>query len=448
MIGLGSVPCFLLPRDPMRMTGRAVLATGLAIVAAMACDPPQEPAVPESIVTDSAGIRIVHNAGGRTSLQVRELVRFGQVDGDPSYVFHQVRGITVGGDGTLWVSDSNASIRRYTTEGVYVGAAGGSGAGPGESTGGYGRVWASDSTVYAISYSSGTFQLFANSGAFLGSRAAYADDRLPLVPVGPSTNAWWFLHVGFPNGRARGRETWTVYLGPATDEELERVAIFEGSPFVAAGPGRWRGGSFFDGYPSLSTSPGGRLYYTHPTDYQIEVVSEDGSLTDLFRRSVPRRPYRGGFRREIERGIRTAYRSLSSQVDEEQVEAMLESALPVSDPEWLPVIDGILVDRSGSFWVRRADAHPRPAMRAVASAFGYVPWAWPEEWKAPWAFDLFTSDGRYRGSVTLPLEFVPMAVSDTWVYGVYRDEFDVEYVAIWEALDSSESSETVSGPGN
>jgi hypothetical protein len=175
------------------------------------------------------------------------------------------------------------------------------------------------------------------------------------------------------------------------------------------------------------------VYYTHPTEYQIELVSEEGELKELFRRSVARRPYRGGLRNEIENGLREGYRSLSPRINEERVRAMLESALPVSDPEWLPVIDQILTSGDGSFCVRRADLHPRPAMRAVASAFGYVPWGWLDEWKAPWFLDIFTSDGRYRGSVILPMAFIPMTVSGARVYGVLRDELDVEYVAIWEA---------------
>jgi hypothetical protein len=43
-------------------------------------------------------------------------------------------------------------------------------------------------------------------------------------------------------------------------------------------------------------------------------------------------------------------------------------------------------------------------------------------------WDVFDSEGRYLGVVTLPDRFEPVEFAEEDVYGVWRDELDVEYV--------------------
>jgi len=73
-------------------------------------------------------------------------------------------------------------------------------------------------------------------------------------------------------------------------------------------------------------------------------------------------------------------------------------------------------------------------MRAVASVVGTIRSVWPDEWRAPLHFDLFDPDGTYRGSVELPTEFVPMAVTKDQVIGSEYDELDVEYVVTYSII--------------
>ena len=113
---------------------------------------------------------------------------------------------------------------------------------------------------------------------------------------------------------------------------------------------------------------------------------------------------------------------------------MLAAALPDSDPDWLPAIDQVLTTPEGGFWVRRADQHPEPALRAVAALSGPLPAFWRDEWRADWVFDLFDPDGGYRGTVTLPFQFVPMAVTASAVVGSITDALDVEYVVRFEVM--------------
>ena len=41
--------------------------------------------------------------------------------------------------------------------------------------------------------------------------------------------------------------------------------------------------------------------------------------------------------------------------------------------------------------------------------------------------DLFDAEGRYLGTVTMPDRFTPMRFIGDLVYGVWRDELDVQY---------------------
>jgi hypothetical protein len=42
-------------------------------------------------------------------------------------------------------------------------------------------------------------------------------------------------------------------------------------------------------------------------------------------------------------------------------------------------------------------------------------------------WDVFDSDGRFLGVVTMPLRFTPHAIVGDKIYGVWRDEFEVNY---------------------
>ena len=43
-------------------------------------------------------------------------------------------------------------------------------------------------------------------------------------------------------------------------------------------------------------------------------------------------------------------------------------------------------------------------------------------------WDVFDAAGRYLGVVTMPPDFAPMVFLHDQIYGVWRDELDVQYV--------------------
>jgi hypothetical protein len=55
----------------------------------------------------------------------------------------------------------------------------------------------------------------------------------------------------------------------------------------------------------------------------------------------------------------------------------------------------------------------------------------PEEqipWREPTVYDVFEPDGRYVGRLRLPYAFIPIVFQGDDVWGIFRDDLDVEYV--------------------
>ncbi|MCK5447141.1 MAG: hypothetical protein KAJ43_03315, partial [Gemmatimonadetes bacterium] len=46
-------------------------------------------------------------------------------------------------------------------------------------------------------------------------------------------------------------------------------------------------------------------------------------------------------------------------------------------------------------------------------------------------WDVFDADGRYLGVVTMPDRFSAFSLKGDLLYGVWRDEFEVQYVKVY-----------------
>ena len=79
-------------------------------------------------------------------------------------------------------------------------------------------------------------------------------------------------------------------------------------------------------------------------------------------------------------------------------------------PDYLPAFGRLIFDQSGNLWVERTR---RPGESG-------------NSWR------VISTSGVLLGSVDLPERFEPMSVSATRIAGVWRDDFDVEYVWVLE----------------
>ena len=50
------------------------------------------------------------------------------------------------------------------------------------------------------------------------------------------------------------------------------------------------------------------------------------------------------------------------------------------------------------------------------------------------SWDILDSEGRYLGALDMPHRFQPVTFEGDLVYGIWRDEFDVQYVRVMRVV--------------
>ena len=404
----------------------------LAVLGVMAaCDRHADSQAPgSSSVQDSSGVSIISNEGPDRTLEPEEVLRIGSIHGDPDVQFDGIAALEVDAAGGVWVCDSHQSIRYYDSTGVLERKLGGRGEGPGEAPSYWGGLWLGESSILTLSVGQ-NLQVFGFDGEALGARSYRYRPLQQLIPMGPASGEWVFRLRILPDRETLpAPETWVVGRGPGTRSEFDSLFVLQGAPLTGKAGGFWMNGSFFDGTPSIGADGTGRVFYSDPFQYRIEVYSSTGQLERIVQRRVQPTPYTEDLEEGIEGGIRRSYEilALGTPNRETAIQSRVKQALPVTEPPHLPILDLVLVSRDGHIWAQRVDTHPQPAMRAVAAAWGMVRGYWLDEWKAPRRFDLFSPTGEYRGTTELPSNFHPMAVTDDRAYGFLTDSLDVQYV--------------------
>jgi hypothetical protein len=425
--------------------GRAAFTLAVLLLVASACqDAGPAGGDGDLQVQDSAGVEIVRDARTERPLGITEVLRVGVVEGDPAYQFDRIRTVTVEPGGAFWVVDGHPALRRYDAEGRHVAEAGGQGEGPGEAETYLAAVAISDGVVaFGIPQ---WFQWFGPDGTFRDSRRAATEDGGMLQLLGRAGERLVFHRTRVPPGSSghnmetggapHVRTTTELYTAPGMLENLRTVASFPGRLLTGQGAA----GPFVLGRTSLAVDDAGRIYVSDTLAYRVQVHDLEGHLIRVIERPLPPVPIAEGFADQVRQGVEAAFREGIPGIIEpgldaqrrEQVERISMAAVPPRPPPHFPFIDRVMVSPEGTLWVERADRHPRPALRAVAHAFGYVHYAWHPSWRSPQVFDVFDREGRYSGTVELAFGFTPMEASGNRIYGTLTDELGVEQVVAFQ----------------
>jgi hypothetical protein len=86
-----------------------------------------------------------------------------------------------------------------------------------------------------------------------------------------------------------------------------------------------------------------------------------------------------------------------------------------------PAFSFILSGPSSTIWVQ----HVQPASELSEEeleTFDLLQDTGAPDW------DVFDAEGRFLGVVSMPQRFAPRLIRDDFIYGVWRDELDVQYV--------------------
>ncbi len=377
----------------------------------------------QGTVTDSAGIQIVMNPetgvwrgdGGWTVEQ--ELI-IGSAAGQPEYQFGQISGLDVGPDGRIYVIDQQArEVRVFGPDGEFIRTMGQAGSGPGELSQAAGPIFiAAGDTVVVPDMMQQRITLYTGDGEPAGSR--------PLPMTGGIAVKWMeapdhdliqqAMVMAFPGQEDVEQKNLLVRREPTGEviDTLFEMSIGRSVSFSGNTPSI----TMFESEPMWTVGPDGRLYTGVNSDYSLEVRSPEGELSRIVRKPFERRPIIEGDRAEIRRIVRGLW---EDQGMPPQALEMMSNALEFAD--FYPAYANIMGGPAGTLWVQRIQTPEQ--IREAGGTFDIQ-----DLGSATW--EIFSDEGRLLGTLEMPPRFTPMMFSgDDALYGIARDELDVQYVA-------------------
>lgn len=181
-----------------------------------------------------------------------------------------------------------------------------------------------------------------------------------------------------------------------------------------------------------ATDAKGRFFISWGYPYRIDIHDQEGRLVRSIRRDVVVTPVTEDdievFKDETKHYYDTLTTDDPDDRDEDRREDLREidirAQLPL--PEGQPMLGDLYVSPDGSFWVERVD-DLEPGFKLFEEEI--------DDDRAetrPTYWDLFDEEARYLGQVALPPRFSPRSVRGRTVVGVWRDEYDLEYVVRYE----------------
>ena len=357
-------------------------------------------------------------------------VRIGSLD-DPDYVFWPVTGLVEGPDGGLhsmhW---GEAEIRRWSPEGAPAGSVGREGEGPGEfqAVAGLGffgdSLWVWDRRGYRVSY-------FDKDGNFLGSVSPRVEiGTMEESPPRPSSPLRDGTFLGVSPGWSHGIATGTLTEAPYAllDSDGQRLATIWSRAYlprdvfaILADDGV--GGSFssqpFGDDSRTAVGERGllvleRRVWTGTGEPTVQVSRIDFNGDTLFTAAIPYEPVPLQGER-FDSVLATLTESWTGRSG-----PFSASAADVREalyrPQYLPAVNAIMEAGDGTIWLRRFDP--------IVSESGEPTTEW-------WVLD---PDGAPLARALTPSGLSVRAISQDAVWGVERDELDVEYIVRYRLM--------------
>ena len=410
------------------MRSRLIHAScSLLVVLLAACAEAADLRVTESVVRDSAGIRIVENrtpawdAEEVWRLGDAPLLDIGRLHGPDETQFFRVSDAARLSDGSFVLgSFGSHDLRRFTADGAHVWTVGREGEGPGEFIGLTQRTAGPGDTLLTYDFRQRRVSRFGPDGTFLEAH--------PLE--GPNESGFAFVEALLPDGRAV--YTWRVFGGadgPPSEGEIRRDTIgihvsgvagdsahelgrFPGPETVVLQSGETDGGftisiSSTAFGRSTEVAAGGSAVWIGDTDrFELRRYGFDGRLEALVRRA---------FEPVVVDDVmvdRAMVEEMENADDDNERRMIRRRWEDIPIPATLPAYEALTVDRLGNLWVQLFEV--------------------PGERDRIWS--VFTREGEWLGDVTFPVRIRPLEIGDEYVIGRYGDVLDVEHIQIWELV--------------
>jgi hypothetical protein len=400
------------------------------VAAAAACDRAASRTPELSLRVDTVGDTIVVRTEGGSvwggEPRLVERLRIGTLDGSEEYTFGRIDALAMTADGTIYMLDSQIPVVRvFSRDGRHLRSFGRRGEGPGELRQPTGLALLPDGRVLISDPANARVSVYSADGEPLDSwRMAggfFTDEQVRVTRDGRVYVMALLSEPMSPEMRSG-----LVAVGPAgthidtlhAPDWGYQTAVLTAQFQQGESRSISRSGVPFTPQPTWTLHPDGYIVGGLSTRYAIEAFHRDGRVVRM-ERAVEPVAVLPGERAHREHAVTTSMRR--------------------TDPAWRwsgpaipstkPPFSGLRVDDDGRIWVRvAAVAEVVPAAERPEPSPGAAPG--PEPWREPLVFDVFAADGRFLGTVRPPPRFTLSGARGDEVWGVIRDEFDVQYIAV------------------
>lgn len=375
-------------------------------------------------VTDSAGIEIVSNTRDplwsvQTAWTLAEELRIGSIDEEPEYQFGRIGSIAADADGHIYVLDVQGQhVKVFAPDGEYVRTVGGPGSGPGElgslTQGAPFLAVTRGDTLVVPDMANQRVNRYAPDGSSLGSFPLDFQHGFPV--------AWQATRGGAlamqvrplaQAGDAEARDAIVLLASDGTVTDTVRTFPSGKSFSFTGGVPEWH---IFAPERAWALADDRHIVTGVNDAYRLSMYRPSGALERIVAMPFTLRPVTEGTKDAVFQLFEQAFED--ANVPPAVIPQLLDR---VSFGEFLPAFGTIQLGPAGSLWVQHLrDVETVGERRLDIANF-------LEEIGAP-DWDVFDRSGRFLGVVTMPDRFAPRVVVDDRIYGVWRDDLDVQYV--------------------
>ncbi len=376
----------------------------------------------EGEVRDSAGVQVVENTGrgawhdGEAWTVETDLV-IGTAEGAAEYQFGSIVSVDVGVDGRIYALDQQAGeVRVFDADGRFVARMGRTGSGPGELSQAAGPVFVgAGDTVAVADIMNQRVSWFDAEGTTLGSHPLPMTEGVPArwMKSADGHVVQQAMIMAFPGQSQVEPKNLLLrrHVSGALVDTLMELPIGRTMDFSGSEPSI----TIFESEPMWSTDPLGRLISGSNSEYRFQVYDARGRLERIVSRPGPRQPLTDSDQADFRRAIEDAWGRAGMPPEARQ---MMASALRFA--RHYPAYANLLGGPDGTIWVQHVQTPE--TIKEMGGTFDIQDIGGPR-------WDVFDGDGRFLGSVDMPLRFTPMLFDGDRVYGVLRDDLDVQHVA-------------------
>ena len=416
-------------------TSVSVLA--LVVLALVACETSSSSdRVAWQTAVDTLGDTIVVRTTGAKSPPRHTLVteaKIGKLEGEDEYTFGSISELAVTGDGHIYAFDGQANqLRRYDSLGTFVSNVGRKGGGPGEYDRVNGLAVAPDGRVFLWDAGNARVTIYSTDGeplttyrlqgGFFTSNAVTLDSAgrvyTRVTIFGPDPSKWHAVLVRYG---VDGTPVDTIQVPRFEMPPSSIVASREGGTSQNIVP--------FSPASQWAVGPDARFVYGRSDAYAIYRELPEGKVLRIEREADPV-PVSAAERDEREASATWQMRRVDP--------AWRWNGPPI--PETKPYFTQLRVAQDGRIWVRLSQPgeidpsvdSTQTTGGATATGAGGGPSGGDrrpvQRYREPQVWDVFAPDGRFLGQVHFPHGFTLYAVRGDHVWGVQRDELDVQSI--------------------